>query len=77
MMTVSLSAQGGFNPGVPKALFSGRYYMLVFTRSYDVSADGRRFLAIKDVERAAPTDSKPLIVVLNVLGELQPLARAR
>jgi hypothetical protein len=55
-------------------LFEGQYLTTVFpamSAAYDVSADGQRFLMVKELEQA--TSATPINVVLNWFGELKRL----
>jgi Tol biopolymer transport system component len=74
MMSVSIdsSVDSGFLAGNPKALFAGVYYSVQAGRSYDVSADGRRFLMIKNITPRAQS-APQLVVVLNWTEELKRL----
>jgi hypothetical protein len=67
-----------FGPTTPKLLVKGSYITnsLDPIRTYDVSADGQRFLLIKPHTRPPQADSTSggLIVVLNWVEELQRLA---
>jgi hypothetical protein len=72
MMVVETTLQPGFSAGKPRVLFEGRYLTTAFPQNsiaYDVSADGRRFLMVKEVDRArAPAQ---ITVVLNWQEELK------
>jgi eukaryotic-like serine/threonine-protein kinase len=75
MMSVEVNTAHGFASGKPRVLFTGRYRTTSnwWARpNYDVSADGRRFLMLKDVggNSAPPTD---VAVVLNWAAELRRL----
>jgi eukaryotic-like serine/threonine-protein kinase len=64
-MAVEVSGSGGFQAGVPKALFkvpSGVVY-------WDVTSDGKRFLM--PAPSAAASDATPFTVVLNWQAELK------
>jgi serine/threonine-protein kinase len=82
IMSVSLG-QGGFKPGAVTKLFEGRYSFsnLAGTtgagRTYDASADGQRFLMIKDSAGSENVSASPrIIVVLNWTEELKRLVPA-
>jgi serine/threonine-protein kinase len=75
-----------FSAGTPRKVLDRRYYAGSTTRgfdlrAYDVSADGQRFLMIKDTAPADPKSSAPaasMVVVLNWFEELKakvPAAR--
>jgi Tol biopolymer transport system component len=72
MMAVDIEVSPAFRPGRPKLLFEGRYQ----ANGYDVTADGARFLMVKDAatEQASPDR---LQIVVNWSEELErrlPLA---
>jgi hypothetical protein len=72
MMAVETTMQSGFSAGKPRVLFEGQYLTSVFPQpgvAYDVSADGQRFLMVKETERAQSTAQ--INVVLNWLEELK------
>jgi eukaryotic-like serine/threonine-protein kinase len=74
MMTVETTTQPSFTVGKPRMLFEGEYLAAVFPQlgsDYDVSADGQRFLMVKEIERAESTAQ--ITVVLNWLDELKRL----
>jgi Tol biopolymer transport system component len=72
MMAVDVKASPTFEAEVARALFQTHRREAVSSAdmfSYDVSADGQRFLINAEVEGAA---SPPLTVVLNWTAELKP-----
>jgi Tol biopolymer transport system component len=69
-MTVPISTRPAFDPGRPRLLFEGNY-LNVSGLSYDVTADGRRFILIRGVD-ASPT--REIHVVLNWFEELKRLS---
>jgi serine/threonine-protein kinase len=78
MMVVQVSIAGQFTAGPPAVLWTGRYsHGLssscgppgVSSANYDVSADGQRFLMIKDQDEGAGSTS--LVVVLRWADELK------
>jgi Tol biopolymer transport system component len=69
-MTVPISTRPAFDPGRPRLLFEGNY-LNVSGLSYDVTADGRRFILIRGVD-APPT--RQIHVVLNWFEELKRLS---
>jgi hypothetical protein len=75
MMAVAIDVQSGLSAGAPKTLFSGQYEMNLPARSYDVTADGHRFLLIRADERA-PGRITQLNIVQNWTEELKRLAPA-
>ena len=49
LVVVPIEGDGGsLTAGVPKSLFRGSYFRVLNGRTYDVAADGRRFLMIKE-----------------------------
>jgi hypothetical protein len=66
-MAVEITADSAFRAGTPKTLFSAPPEWSLYTNypafvTWDVSADGNRFLLPIPVEEAAPA---PFTVVLN------------
>jgi eukaryotic-like serine/threonine-protein kinase len=73
MMVVETTTQPSFSAGKPRMLFEGPYFTGAFptmTVSYDVSADGQRFLVVKQTE-AASRSAAQINVVLNWFEELK------
>jgi serine/threonine-protein kinase len=73
MMAVETTMQPSFSAGKPRMLFEGPYFTTAFptmTVSYDVSADGQRFLVVKETE-AASRSAEQINVVLNWFEELK------
>ena len=71
MMAVPIQTESSFRSSKPEVLFEGRYLARV-SRHYDVSADGQRFLMIKEGE---DEDRLPeIIVVQNWAEELKSIA---
>ncbi len=74
MMVVDVTTEPTFSAGKPRLLFSGDYRVDTAGHpSYDVSADGQRFLMVQDVRQEALTE---IHVVLNWTEELKRLAPA-
>jgi eukaryotic-like serine/threonine-protein kinase len=82
MMVVQVSMAAQFSAGPPTVLWSGHYSLGlssscgppgVSSANYDVSADGQRFLMVKD--QAEDAGSTSLIVVLHWADELRRLER--
>jgi hypothetical protein len=72
MMAVDVTTQPSFTVGKPHLLFEGRYFASDFPLvgvAYDVSADGQRFLMVKDTAEA--TTVTQINVVLNWSEELK------
>ena len=66
ILAVYVKTAPAFTAGTPRALFQGQYSTFPGRASYDVSADGRRFLMTRSTEQqSAPAQS--LHVVLNWL----------
>jgi hypothetical protein len=61
--------------GTPHVVVDGRYLAPAAGRTYDVSADGKKFLLIKDATPTPTSSSAPppaqLVVVLNWFEELK------
>jgi Tol biopolymer transport system component len=70
MMTVPVTLGPTFTAGAPRLLFEGRYGATAVIRSYDVTADGRRFLMVQQKERPALAVSA-MILVQNWLEEVK------
>jgi serine/threonine protein kinase len=78
LMGVSVEARGAsWSAGAPARILEGRYFTGVgnVIRHYDVTADGQRFLMIKD--NPANADIAPIIVVQNWTEELKRLVPTR
>jgi serine/threonine-protein kinase len=83
MMAVSVTTSPGFQAGAPRLLWEGAYshgtgsscgMPGVASASYDVSADGQRFLMVRE---DGPAYSSRIIVVLNWAEEVKAKERAR
>lgn len=77
-MVVSLSVDGGLKVGTPRALFDivpPVSFSATPLRSYDVSPDGKHFVAIEYLSSRRPPLPK-FHVVLNWLDELKARAPA-
>ena len=73
MMAVETTMQPSFSAGKPRMLFEGPYFTTEFpnmTVSYDVSADGQRFLVVKETD-AASRSAAQINVVQNWTEELK------
>jgi dipeptidyl aminopeptidase/acylaminoacyl peptidase len=70
MMAVPVTFQPTFTAGTPHQLFEGRYGATAGIRSYDVTADGKRFLMVQQKERPA-LDASEIILVQNWLEEVK------
>jgi Tol biopolymer transport system component len=83
LMAVPVEADGAtWNAGTPKRVIDARYFAGIgtfFTRQYDISSDGQRFVMIKD-DGGADQTVAPLprvIVVQHWTEELKRLVRAK
>lgn len=83
MMAVSVTTTPTFNAGAPRLLWEGDYSRGTgsscgmpgaVSSNYDVSADGERFLMIRE---DAPPDASRIVVVLNWAEEVKAKERAR
>jgi hypothetical protein len=73
MMAVEIRTSPTFMAGTPRMLFEGRFVRSPNTvASYDVSADGQRFLRVQPMHPDPPTDQ--IQVTLNWFEELKRLA---
>jgi Tol biopolymer transport system component len=70
MMVVPVTLRPTFSVGAPRQLFEGRYGATAGIRSYDVTADGKRFLMVQQKERPAVAAAE-MILVQNWLEELK------
>lgn len=78
LMAVTITAEPEFKAGIPTPLFSGTDY-INGVNSYDVAADGQRFLMINDTQevsevKEAASQETNLVLVENWFGELKRLA---
>jgi serine/threonine-protein kinase len=72
MMSVPVSTEKGFTYGNAVKLFSGPYFATLIGRTYDVSADGQKFLMIKPAAGVSGTGSvSRMIVVQNWMEDLR------
>jgi hypothetical protein len=80
LMRVAVERGQAWRTGTPAKLFDNTYAWVItanfFGRSYDISADGRRFLAIKPAAVDPANAPSNLIVVQNWFEELKRLAPA-
>ena len=76
MMVVEIRTSPTFTAGAPRKLYEGRYVLSPNTvASYDVSADGQRFLRVQPVNPDPPTDR--IQVTLNWFEELFDMLPAK
>jgi hypothetical protein len=76
MMTVPVMTTPGFSIGAPRKLFEGRFVVSSFSRSYDVTADGRRFIMVQPREQA-PLPVAQVVVVQDWVEELRRIASTK
>ena len=72
MMAVETTTQATFSAAKSRVLFEGPYFLTPFpvmAPAYDVSADGQRFLVVKETARTVSNEQ--INVVLNWLEELK------
>ena len=83
MMAVTVTTAPGFKAGPPRQLWEGTYshgtgsscgMPWVGSSNYDVSADGQRFLMVRE---DGPADASRIIVVLHWAEEVKAKERAR
>jgi hypothetical protein len=84
MMVVTVSLAGGFQAGKPRLIWEGQYSHGMSSScgmpgttsaNYDLTADGQRFLMVKDLDQDAV--STRIVVVLNFAEELKRLAQQK
>jgi serine/threonine-protein kinase len=84
MMVVSVATSPQFKASAPRQLWEGTYsegiaascgMPGVSSSNYDVSADGQRFLMVRDLDQS--TFSTRIVVVLNWVEQLKAIERAR
>jgi Tol biopolymer transport system component/tRNA A-37 threonylcarbamoyl transferase component Bud32 len=67
IMAVEIRPDGGFQAGVPRAIFAGRFESGIARSKYQPTADGQRFLLVAPLGRESMT---PTTVVLNWSADL-------
>jgi Tol biopolymer transport system component len=70
MMAVPVTFRPTFTVGAPRQLFEGRFGATTGIRSYDVTADGKRFLMVQQKERP-PVAAAEMILVQNWIEEVK------
>jgi len=76
MMAVDVQTETTFHAGSPRVLFEGKFARVPWGEAdYDVSADGQRFLMIKEATTGSPVaaTSGAMIIAFNWLEELKRL----
>jgi serine/threonine-protein kinase len=74
---VPIESRSAFVPGTPTVLFEGDYAAPQIGRVFDVTADGQRFILIKDSEAVGGDEQRQVLAVLNWFQELQRLVPVR
>jgi hypothetical protein len=75
MMAVPVEVLPTFSAGKPAALFdAASYFTAAVGRNYDASADGKRFVMVKNPAAVAGR-SLPITVVLDWLDEIRGKAK--
>lgn len=75
-MAAPITAAPNFSIGTPRKLFQGIYTVSDGSRSYDVTADGRRFMMVEPGQQA-PSPVAQIVVVLNWSEDLNRIAPAK
>jgi hypothetical protein len=73
MMAVPVDVRSGFVSGDAAKLFAGTYFTALNGRTYDVSADGRRFLMVKAASTSPRGGLPRAVIVENWFSELDRL----
>jgi hypothetical protein len=72
MMSVPVQTSGSFAHGQASMLFEGQFFVgTAFSRYFDVSPDGQRFLMIKTSASPGAETMSGVVVVLNWFEELK------
>jgi len=71
LIRVPIRTEPSFEAGNPEALFEDAYFLGPGARAYDVSADGERFLFVKEIQR--PGARARIIIVENWFDEVRRL----
>ena len=77
LMSVSVEATPAFRAGTPEKLFESVDLRSAWGRSYDVAADGRRFLIVLDKEQAKNPAPAQMVFVQHWFEELKRLVPAK
>jgi eukaryotic-like serine/threonine-protein kinase len=73
MMAATITTTPRFSIGTPQKLFQGIFTVSSGSRSYDVTADGRRFIMVQPHEQA-PRPVSQIVIVQNWGEELRRIA---
>ena len=76
MMAVPVTTTPSFSTGTPRRLFQGSFTVSNWSRSYDVTTDGRRFIMVQPRERV-PLPVSQIVVVQNWGEELKRIAPSK
>jgi hypothetical protein len=76
MMAMSVSAATGLPIGPAHKLFSGRFRPAGWLQNYDVTANGQRFLLVRELD-PAPEPPTELVLVQNWFEELKARVPAK
>jgi Tol biopolymer transport system component/predicted Ser/Thr protein kinase len=72
LMAVPVDTTKGVTLGKPQVLFdASAYFFGAIGRNYDASADGKRFIMVKDIRTPGEVRSNPLTIVLNWVERLK------
>jgi Tol biopolymer transport system component len=78
LMRVAVQTSPSFSAGAPTKVLSTRYFNTAQGRTWDVAADGQRFVMLKDAARSEPsTTPNSMVVVVNWAEELKARVPAR
>jgi len=77
LMSVSVGTTPVFRAGTPEKLFESVDLRSAWGRSYDVAADGRRFLMALDKEQAKSPAPAQMVFVQHWFEELKRLVPAK
>jgi hypothetical protein len=70
-MAADITTVPSFRAGKGRLLFEGPYARSVPVRSYDIAADGRRFLMVLPAEKKMSEPPTQVTIVLNWIEELK------
>ena len=70
MWVVDVETDGELKLGQPRLLFEGPYFTNLWAPNYDVSADGRRFLMLQEID-LPPEPARQIHIVQNWFEELK------
>jgi serine/threonine-protein kinase len=73
LMAVGVSGSASFSASTPRKIFDDPYFVNGGRAGYDVSADGQRFLMVKNLDQDKPVAPPQIILVQNWFEELKRL----